>query len=354
MSFTDEKITVRYNGELLSAEAGLTLSEIVGGEKPCGGHGKCGKCKVVARGNISAPCETELKHLGKDELEKGMYQKPLISAACPVCVELILIRFHELADNLIKVLPPLEISAKLAREKAMKETGLPSKDIGVFFISPCPAKMASTKTGFYGDSGIDGVIGMNEVCLNLMHVQQIDVEITNDPIAGDLGTAWATSGGEISNINEFTTLAADGIENVVAVLKELESGKLNHIDFVELNACPGGCVGGIFTIENAFVAKSKIHTVRKGFMKDKINVEDSLDKPDEFYSKSDEWQPLNVFKLDNDFMVAFRKMQQLEDIMKTLPGLDCGVCGAPSCRAFAEDVVNGLAHISQCPRKDNN
>lgn len=72
MSFADKKITVRYNGELISAEAGLTLSEIVGGEKPCGGHGKCGKCKVVARGNISAPCDSELKHLSKDELEKGI------------------------------------------------------------------------------------------------------------------------------------------------------------------------------------------------------------------------------------------------------------------------------------------
>ena len=36
-------------------DAGLALSEIVKGEKPCGGHGKCGKCKVIAKGELSAP-----------------------------------------------------------------------------------------------------------------------------------------------------------------------------------------------------------------------------------------------------------------------------------------------------------
>jgi Iron only hydrogenase large subunit, C-terminal domain len=160
-------------------------------------------------------------------------------------VQLILIRFHELVDNLVDILPPLEISAKLAREKAMKDTGLNSEDIGIFFISPCPAKMASTITGLYTeDCQIDGVISMSEVCLKLMKVQQKDVILADPVVAGNLGVAWATSGGEISNINKGTTLAADGIENVIEVLKELESGKLNHIDYVELNACPGGCVGG--------------------------------------------------------------------------------------------------------------
>ena len=31
-----------------------------------------------------------------------------------------------------------------------------------------------------------------------------------------------------------------------------------------------------------------------------------------------------------------------------LEGLDCGACGAPSCRALAEDVVRGLASTDDC------
>ncbi|MEG1710695.1 MAG: [Fe-Fe] hydrogenase large subunit C-terminal domain-containing protein [Clostridia bacterium] len=291
--------------------------------------------------------------LTQQRLNQADCPKPLISTACPVCVELILIRFHELTDNLIDVLPPLEISAKLAREEAIKKTGLNSSDIGVFFISPCPAKMASTKTGFYTeDCNVDGVISMSEVCLKLMHVQQNDVIIDQPIKASNLGVAWATSGGEVSNLSVGSFLAADGIENVVAVLKELESGKLKYIDYVELNACPGGCVGGVFNIENPFVSKSKIHTIRKYAMAGKKNTNDSINKISSFYKRNDEWKPINVFKLDEDFQVAFNKLQQVEQLVKELPGIDCGTCGAPSCRAFAEDVANGVVDISLCTRKE--
>lgn len=68
----DEEITVSVNGESRSVLRGLTLSEIVKGEKPCGGHGKCGKCKVVARGRLSDPCEDEIKLLKADELDSGV------------------------------------------------------------------------------------------------------------------------------------------------------------------------------------------------------------------------------------------------------------------------------------------
>jgi len=31
-----------------------------------------------------------------------------------------------------------------------------------------------------------------------------------------------------------------------------------------------------------------------------------------------------------------------------LPALDCGACGAPSCKALAEDIVRGNAKITDC------
>jgi len=67
-----EQITVTVNGKPVSSVAGLTLSEIIKKEMPCGGHGKCGKCKVVARGNISKPSDTEQGLLSADELACGI------------------------------------------------------------------------------------------------------------------------------------------------------------------------------------------------------------------------------------------------------------------------------------------
>ena len=73
-------------------------------------------------------------------------QRPIISTACPAVLELILVRFHSLADRLLPIKAPVDIAINLAREEAVKK-GVKKEDIGVFFISPCPAKVFALKTG---------------------------------------------------------------------------------------------------------------------------------------------------------------------------------------------------------------
>ena len=51
----------------------------------------------------------------------------------------------------------------------------------------------------------------------------------------------------------------------------------------------------------------------------------------------------NVMQLDEDINVAMALLERINKIEKILPMLDCGCCGAPSCRAFAEDVALGEA-----------
>lgn len=68
----NDMIEIIVNGESRKVPSGLTLSEITGGEKPCGGHGKCGKCKVIARGELSLPSEAELRLLTEEELNRGV------------------------------------------------------------------------------------------------------------------------------------------------------------------------------------------------------------------------------------------------------------------------------------------
>ena len=50
---------------------------------------------------------------------------------------------------------------------------------------------------------------------------------------------------------------------------------------------------------------------------------------------------------------AMEKMSKIETILKALPGLDCGVCGSPTCRTFAEDMSQRHGGGQQMRREDN-
>ena len=43
----------------------------------------------------------------------------------------------------------------------------------------------------------------------------------------------------------------------------MEDQKFTNLRFVELNACNGGCVGGVLTVENPYVAEVKLKRLRK-------------------------------------------------------------------------------------------
>ena len=40
--------------------------------------------------------------------------------------------------------------------------------------------------------------------------------------------------------------------------------------------------------------------------------------------------------------------EKIQELRKSLPGIDCGACGSPTCRAFAEDVVRGISNGRKC------
>lgn len=83
----------------------------------------------------------------REYMKREGVKKPVISSACPVVVRLISLRFPYLCENVMKMLPPMEIAAMLAKENAVREhPEFSKKDIGVCFISPCPAKVSYVKT----------------------------------------------------------------------------------------------------------------------------------------------------------------------------------------------------------------
>ena len=285
-------------------------------------------------------------------LESGKLKKPVISSACPAVVELIYMRYKGLADHVIDLVAPAEVALKLAREEAIQK-GIPKEDIGVFFISPCPAKGFALKNPVTSAKAVaDGVLSISEIYLKLLPVLPKIKEVKKLSKTGMLGLRWAASGGECLGIDNDKYLAADGVENVINVLREMENDALSYIDFVELGACTSGCVGGVLNVENPFAARARLRSFRHRLepMKNALNV-DEYDE--EFFHWDHEPEVKDIFRLDEDFGMALKKMREIEEVYSSLPQLDCGQCGAPSCRAFAEDVVLGETTIDKCQQLKN-
>ena len=275
-------------------------------------------------------------------------QLPLISTACPSVVRLIRVRFPNLIPHLLPINPPVEVAAVLAVRKAMEDTGLPREEIGIMFISPCPSKVTYVKSPLGTEkSEIDQVLAIKDVYPKLLACMKTVVGEDYSVIgtSGKIGISWGHSGGEASGLFTENYLAADGIENVIRVLEDMEDQKFTNLRFVELNACNGGCVGGVLTVENPYVAEVKLKRLRKYMPVARSHMHESEENEIK-WTTGVQYEP--VFRLGNNMMESFSRLNQVERLMKKFPGLDCGSCGAPTCKALAEDIVRGDANETDC------
>ncbi|MCK9478960.1 MAG: 4Fe-4S binding protein [Firmicutes bacterium] len=281
-------------------------------------------------------------------IKEGDYAKPLISSACPAIIRLIRIKFPSLVPNVVPILAPIELGAWLAKEKAIIETGIKPNEIGAFFITPCAAKVTCTYSPIGVESSlVDGCISMKELYLRLLPVLKHLKNPEQLATAQLEGISWANNGGESSALESEHHISVDGIWNVIKVLEELENETLDDIDFVEASACVGGCVGGPLTVENSFVATTRISSIL-----DNTTLSPSIyGWSDDIYNASRWKVPLKfeqVMKLDDNLEQAMAKLERIEEIYEGLPQLDCGSCGAPSCKALAEDIIRGYAVETDC------
>lgn len=278
-------------------------------------------------------------------LREGKKSKPIISSACPAVTRLIRVRFPSLIDHVLELNAPVEVAARLAKRAAMEKTGLPESEIGAIFISPCPAKVTAAKMPIgTKKSAISAVLSVSEVYPKLL--KEMSAETPREMLAdsGKIGVSWGCSSGEADALLNDNYLAADGIENVIRVLEDLEDEKFADVEFIELNACNGGCVGGVLNVENPYIARTKMKRLRK-YLPVSLN---HINQPPKEMLWDDSLEFAPVMELDHDILIAMNKMQEMKKIEDSLPGLDCGSCGAPTCRAFAEDVVRGTAAIDGC------
>ncbi len=274
-------------------------------------------------------------------------QFPIISTACPSVVRLIRVRFPNLISHMLPLNPPIEIAAMLAAQRALKTTGLPREKIGIFFISPCPSKVTYARAPLGNEhSEVDAVLAFKDVYPQLLsRMKAVGNDYPEIGTSGKIGISWGRSGGESSGLLSESYLAADGIENVIRVLEDLEDQKFSNLEFVELNACNGGCVGGILAVENPYVAEVKLKRLRRYMPVARTHMSQDAEQVIP-WTTGVQFEP--VFRLGTTMMESFSRLNQVERLCKKLPGLDCGSCGAPTCKALAEDIVRGDAQETDC------
>lgn len=352
--------------------------------------------EIVTRETYNILCKTE--------------KKPLISSSCPAVLRLIQVRFPTLLDHIIPLLSPMEITAGIARRAVLDKIKAEDKKkgcqvqsnpvIGVFFISPCPAKVTAVKNPLgHKKSQVDQVISMNDIYLPLFSrlkknaLSENKSGSFNNPLAKPYrasvyGVMWATREGECkslenlfsvyesgvlsdgnstsgrvknnaensieknytdNNQKKLSWVSVDGIGEITGLFEAIEDGTLENVDFVEAAACPSGCSGGPLTIVQSALAKENLR--QRFFQLGRQPMEDVIVKdlikgiPVEAEEKI---HPRPILQLDKDFSKACKMMKEIEEILPELPGLDCGSCGAPNCRALAEDIVKHKATIEDC------
>lgn len=281
--------------------------------------------------------------------------RPVISSACPVVVRLIKLRFPTLCEQLVPIMPPYELAGKLAREKALSEhPELSPEDVKTVFISPCPAKVSWAKSVMEGQAVyVDYITSMNDVYMELLdRMKHASLSPDSAPEAGSVGLRWATTSGEAASLMNEGYLSADGIDNVIKVLDDLESGTLGDIGFVELNACSPGCVGGVLAPSNGYIARLRLQKLQKTVVVKPNKIEDIESRERLSGEIPPEYTEAEAFTYMPDgapnMLAMLIAMKKADALAEKLPNKDCGACGSPTCKAFALDVVNGEASLSDC------
>jgi iron-only hydrogenase group A len=261
-------------GELFGMEPGtLVTGKMVSSLR------KCGFSKVfdVDLGADITIMEESFELLKRISQKKNL---PMITTCCPAWILMMEYFFHDLIPNMSTCKSPHEMLGMLIKSYYAKKSGINPKDIVVVSVMPCTAKkFESTRPEL--KTGVDYVLTTREAA-RLIKKKNIDFANLDDEDfdsilgissgAGDifgaaggvmeaaLRTAYETSTGKKIKKIVFKNLrsskgikrgvifigktkvryaCANGGANIRKLLKEKEK-----YDFIEMMACPGGCIGG--------------------------------------------------------------------------------------------------------------
>ena len=210
------------------------------------------------------------------------------------------------------------------------------------FIGPCVAKKDEAE---YYEGLVDAVLTFEELT-NWLQAEHIELEKDVDNTPESRARFFPTTGGILktmaTKIPGYTYIALDGVENCIAALKDIESGKI-HKCFIEMSACVGSCIGG--------PVMEKYHSTSP--IKDYVTVSDYAGERD---FEVNQPAPMSLKKhftmiehrlaqpTETEIMAVLRQMGKF----KSSDELNCGSCGYNSCHEKAIAIIQGKAESSMC------
>lgn len=211
---------------------------------------------------------------------------PLFTSCCPAWVKMVEHDCPEILPNLSSCKSPQQMFGSVAKNALPKELGIERENLVVVSIMPCTAKKfeaARDEFKVNGNPDVDLVLTTQElaqmfkdagILFNEMPVGSLDMPFGMKTGAGVI---FANSGGVTEaviryaagmlgddnpvieevrsekNRREFTLPTGEGtgikmavvhgLAQAKALVKEIKAGK-SDVEFVEVMACPGGCIGG--------------------------------------------------------------------------------------------------------------
>ena len=286
---------------------------------------------------------------------------PLISPVCPVVVRLIAFQFPSLMPHVLPVLRPLALMKREVKRNIIPAYERKGQKVVYYYINPCPTKMdPNSYRSEDPDCHAEVAIGINEIYPELK--KQVDLIANSDTIsfsdalyeyeAGIISDAsmWGMSGGEIADMDLDHSVAVSGLSETMEYLAKIEMGLFKDLEYIEFRTCREGCLGGVLTVIDKYLAKSYTQKMVKKFGQTKSL---SREKVLRLYEKGRfqlDKPPTKLMKLfgTRKSALSLENMQKIEKTLDRIRGANCTACGAPDCRTFAEDFVRGTATIKDC------
>ena len=138
--------------------------------------------------------------------------------------------------------------------------------------------------------------------------------------------------------------------NTIQVFDDIEKGRLRNVDFIEAHSCWGGCTGGNLTVANVYMTLSRFHSIISSLPEVDPATEAEIERrfPLEDFALERPIRPRPVRGFGGSLRERVKMIQDAEATLASLPGLNCGLCGAPTCKDLARDISIGDAAKRDC------
>jgi NAD-dependent dihydropyrimidine dehydrogenase PreA subunit len=292
----------------------------------------------------------------QEYVERWKGVTPLISISCPVVVRLVQVSYPHLVEHLIPIQLPRELAGRQAKRTYAAKLGLREDEVGAIYITPCQAKTISILQPAEDTvSHLDGTLGITDVYNSILTHARLRRDHEGRPdqrpvVRNSTFLRWHVSEGMGHRLPAHRYLRVTGLSNVIQTFDDIEKGKLRKVDFLEAYSCWGGCTGGNLAVANVYVARSAVHTLTAELPRKDAETEAEVARryATEMFSLDRPIQPRPIRGRTGSLKERVRMIQHAEATLATLPGLNCGLCGAPTCKELAKDVSAGDARKSDC------